>query len=243
MYELKPIGFVVSELKERGKRGYIKASIEIKEEYEEGIKGLEGCSHILVVAFLDRSERTLTVSTKFHNGGVFAVRSPDRPNPLGITVSKIERIEGRKIFLEKLDFLDGTPVVDIKPYTLNDCIPGYENSIENKMLVYKEKGIDALFSFASSFHGELCTGIALGVRIVYEALRIRGTMKFDSISAPSGCAIDAFQSLCGCTLGNGKLKLWDKDYYTISNIRVELKREPKSLEDALYGNILVLTEI
>jgi formylmethanofuran dehydrogenase subunit E len=134
-------------------------------------------------------------------------------------------------------------VVDIKPYTLNDCILGYENLIENKMLLSKENGIDALFSFASSFHGELCTGIAVGVRIVYEALKIKGTMKFDSIFAPVGCAIDAFQSLCGCTLGNGKLKLWDKDYYTISDIRVELKRDARSLEDALYGDIVGLTTI
>lgn len=242
MYELKPIGFVVSELKERGKRGYVKASIEIKEEYEKGIEGLEGCSHILVVAFLDRSKHTLTVNTKFHSGGAFAVRSPDRPNPLGITASKIEKIEGRKIFLEKLDFLDGTPVVDIKPYTLNDCILGYENLIENKMLL-SINGIDALLSFASSFHGELCTGIAVGVRMVYEALKIKGTMKFDSISAPAGCAIDAFQSLCGCTLGNGKLKLWDRDHYVISDTRVELKREPLSLDDALYGDIIELATI
>ena len=123
-----------TELKERGKRGYAKAGIEIKEEYEKGIEGLEGCSRILVAAFLDRSKKTLTVDTKFHSCGVFAVRSPDRPNPLGITVSKVEKIEGRKIFFEKLDFLDGTPVVDIKPCTLKECILGYENSIENKML-------------------------------------------------------------------------------------------------------------
>jgi formylmethanofuran dehydrogenase subunit E len=238
MFELEPIGYVISELKERGKRGYVRACIEINERHAKGLEGLERCSHILVVAFLDRSKRILTVDLPFHNGGVFAVRSPDRPNPIGITTSRIERIDGRRIYLEKLDFLDGTPIIDIKPYTMSDCILGYENSIENKMIVSRNDGINALLSLASGFHGELCTGIATGVRIVYEALKIKGTMRFDSISSPYGCEIDAFQSLCSCTTGNGKLKLWNRDYFLISDIEIKLKREPASLDDALYGDIL-----
>jgi formylmethanofuran dehydrogenase subunit E len=238
MFELEPIGYVISELKERGKRGYARACIEIKEEYTEGIKGLEKCSHMIAVAFLDRSKRILTVDLPFHNGGVFAVRSPDRPNPIGITTSRIEKIDERRIYLEKLDFLDGTPIIDIKPYTMSDCIPGYENSIEDKMIVSRNDGINALLSLASGFHGELCTGIATGVRIVYEALKIKGTMRFDSISAPYGCETDAFQVLCGCTAGNGKLELWNRDYFLISGIEIKLKREPQSLEDALHGDFI-----
>jgi len=238
MFELEPIGYVISELKERGRRGYARACIEIKEEYTEGLDGLEKCSHMIAVAFLDRSKRILTVDLPFHNGGVFAVRSPDRPNPIGITASRIEKIDGRRIYLEKLDFLDGTPIIDIKPYTMSDCILGYENSIEDKMIVSRDDGINTLLSLASGFHGELCTGIATGVRIVYEALKIKGTMRFDSISAPCGCEIDAFQVLCDCTAGNGKLKLWNRDYFLVSGIEIKLKREPQSLDDALKGDIL-----
>ncbi len=237
MSELKPVGFVTSELKERGMRGRTKASIEIKEEYADGLRGLEECSHVIVVAFLDRSARILTVDLPFHRGGVFAVRSPDRPKRIGITVSRVDGIEGRRILLEGLDFLDGTPVIDIKPYTMSDCVPGYKNSIEERALLLRGD-IEALLALAASFHGELCTGIAVGVRIVYEALKIRGTMRFDSVTAPGGCAVDAFQVLCGCTLGNGRLKLRDEDRYTVSGIEMRLTRQPESIEDALRGDLL-----
>lgn len=237
MFELKPIGFVISELKDRGKRGRTKACIEIKEEYADGLEGLEDCSHVIVVAFLDRSARILTVDLPFHRGGVFAVRSPDRPNPIGITASRVEAMEGRRLFLEGLDFLDGTPVIDIKPYTMSDCVPGYKNSIEERALLVRGD-IEALLALASGFHGELCTGIAVGVRIVYEALKIRGTMRFDSVTAPRGCAVDAFQVMCGCTLGNGRLTLWDGDHYLISGMEMRLTRQPESIEDALRGDLL-----
>jgi hypothetical protein len=67
---------------------------------------------------------------------------------------------------------------------------------------------------------------------------MKGTMRFDSISSPYGCEADAFQVLCGCTFGNGKLRLWDRDYFLISDIEIKLKRAPESLDDALKGDIL-----
>jgi len=237
MFELKPIGFVISELKERGIRGRTEACIEVREEYADGLKGLGECSHVIVVAFLDRSKSVLTVDLPFHRGGVFAVRSPDRPNPIGITTSRVDGIEGGRIFLEGLDFLDGTPVIDIKPYTMSDCVPGYKNSIEERALLARED-IEPLLALAASFHGELCTEIAVGVRIIYEALKIKGTMRFGSVTAPHGCASDAFQALCGCTLGNGRLRLWDRDLYLVSGTEMRLTRQPESIEDALRGDLL-----
>lgn len=92
---------------------------EVRPEYAEGLKDLDGFSHVVllyhfnhagtpeltVVPFLDDSAR-----------GVFATRHPRRPNPIGSSVVRLLRVEGTTLYLEDVDTLDGTPLLDIKPY-------------------------------------------------------------------------------------------------------------------------------
>lgn len=95
------------------------AVIEIFPEFSEGLLDLEQYSHIYVLYHLHLSQKKgLTVipflDTKPH--GVFATRSPARPNPIGVSVVILERIEGNLLYVKNIDILDGSPILDIKPY-------------------------------------------------------------------------------------------------------------------------------
>jgi len=121
---LYPIGKVSSTLKERNQKDIIdeNAIIEINKELTDGLKGLEGFSHIIVVFYMDRIKSWKLLETpKRHNPknltvGVFATRSPYRPNRIGISIVKLNRIQENLIYFTNKDILDGSPVLDIKPY-------------------------------------------------------------------------------------------------------------------------------
>ncbi len=89
-------------------------------EFEPGLKDIEGFSHLYVLWVFHRSEGYELVGTPPSDNqphGVFSTRSPRRPNPIGLTVVELVRREGASLFLRGVDMLDGTPVLDIKPYT------------------------------------------------------------------------------------------------------------------------------
>ena len=93
--------------------------LEILPEFELGLTDLEGFSHLFVLWVFDRSEGfellgTPPVDNRPH--GVFATRSPRRPNPIALTVLELLRRDGRFVHVRGVDMLDGTPILDIKPY-------------------------------------------------------------------------------------------------------------------------------
>ena len=97
--------------------------VEIFPELAAGLAGMEAFSHIYVISYLHRSSGySLTVTPPWQEGekprrvGLFASRSPNRPSPLGFTLTEVRRIEGNRIYIGPLDLFDGTPVVDIKPH-------------------------------------------------------------------------------------------------------------------------------
>ena len=124
--QMRPIGFVKSPYSETaqvpkgfGARHEAEGTIEILPEFELGLTDIEGFSHLYVVWVFDRSDGcellgTPPTDTKPH--GVFATRSPRRPNPIGLTVVKLVGRDGPRLQVVGLDMLDGTPVLDIKPY-------------------------------------------------------------------------------------------------------------------------------
>ena len=94
--------------------------LEILPEFEPGLQDIEGFSHLFVLWVFHRSEGYELVGTNPADSrphGVFASRSPRRPSPIGLTVVELIRREGRFLHLRGIDMLDGTPVLDIKPYT------------------------------------------------------------------------------------------------------------------------------
>ncbi len=105
--------------------------VEIFPEFAEGLNGLESFSHIyLLFHFHLSADYSLTQITPRHHQtkGVFAIRSPRRPNGIGMTIVKLKKIEDNKIFFAGADMIDGTPLLDIKPYNTDiDSYPDADN--------------------------------------------------------------------------------------------------------------------
>ncbi len=122
---VKPIGIVSSPYKmpgdapRQGRLAPVESRIEIYPEYEGGLSGLLDYDKLFIFCWFDRSRRDqLRVERPGRGGarGVFATRSPDRPNPIGLTLVDLLEINGRILRVRGLDALDGTPILDIKPY-------------------------------------------------------------------------------------------------------------------------------
>lgn len=109
------------------------STIQIFDEFCEGLLGIEEYSHLIVLYWLhlrddERNRRTLRVVPPRHKGapltGVFACRSPSRPNPIGLTVVRLESRDGCLLRVVGLDAVEGTPIIDIKPYSPRaDSVP------------------------------------------------------------------------------------------------------------------------
>jgi len=102
-----------------GAKHEAEGTLEILPAFEAGLQDIEGFSHLFVLWEFDRSEGfdlvgTPPIDDRPH--GVFATRSPRRPNPIGLTVVELLRREGRLLHVRGVDMLDGTPILDIKPY-------------------------------------------------------------------------------------------------------------------------------
>ena len=94
-------------------------TIEIFAPFVEGLKDLDGFSHLILLCHLHEVKGTSLTVTPFLDSvprGIFATRAPARPNPIGLSVVKLIRIEGPILHIEDLDVLNGTPLLDLKPY-------------------------------------------------------------------------------------------------------------------------------
>ena len=102
-------------------------TIELDSRWAQGLQGLETSSHVVVLYWMDRARRDLVLQAPRHYGeqrGTFALRSPVRPNPIAMSVVRLMRIEGPTLSVIGLDCLDGTPLIDIKPYFAStDAVP------------------------------------------------------------------------------------------------------------------------
>ena len=126
MIQMRQIGIVhspfsdVSQIpKGRGAKHDAVGVLELAPEYEDGLRDIEGFSHVFVLWVFDRSEGYELLAqppTASRTHGVFTTRSPRRPNPIGLTVVEVLGREGRQVRVRGVDMLDGTPILDIKPY-------------------------------------------------------------------------------------------------------------------------------
>jgi len=125
-YAFEPIGYIRSQFtdpaqvpKGLGARHDAEGMIEIVPAFEAGLADIEGFSHLYVLWVFDRAdgvELTARPPSDDRPHGVFATRSPQRPNPIGLTVVELLGRLGRRLRVTGLDMLDGTPVLDLKPY-------------------------------------------------------------------------------------------------------------------------------
>jgi tRNA-Thr(GGU) m(6)t(6)A37 methyltransferase TsaA len=97
----------------------IEGTVIVFPEFLDGLKDLDGFSYIILLYHFHRSSGAKLVLTPFMDSqprGVFSTRAPKRPNPIGISIVKLKKIEGNTLHIENVDILDGTPLLDIKPY-------------------------------------------------------------------------------------------------------------------------------
>lgn len=123
---MNPIGVIHSPYKEAKDmpiqgtfKPEVEAWVELNEEYSRGLADLEGFSHAIILYYFHKSNTEQIQGRPFLEDemhGIFAIRSPHRPNHIGLSIVKIYAIEGKKLYFREVDVLDGTPVLDIKPY-------------------------------------------------------------------------------------------------------------------------------
>ena len=236
MAEIREIGIVRSSFKESADPYEMRkheSRITVFGPFEEGLYGIEENSHILVLFHFDRSVDYTLKGPRYHGEvkGVFASRSPRRPGNIGCTVVELLERKERELLVRGLDALDGTPVLDIKPYA-----PGLDEkqarAVDRERQVrspradflpmLKNGDAEGLFLEAGRFHGEYCAGLALGVSAALFGIRklaetagleiseLAGTGVPEKLRVTSfidGCFLDGLQYASGCTPGNGLLQV------------------------------------
>jgi len=120
---LKPIGFVKNSIKKPRFGSFADeiSEIVVEEEFTDALNGIEDYSHVIIVFWMDKVKEHVITHQPQGNPevpivGIFACRCPARPNPIAITTVELIEHNGNKIKVKGLDILDGTPVIDIKPY-------------------------------------------------------------------------------------------------------------------------------
>ena len=129
----------------------VKGTVDILPQFAGGLTDLDGFSHVYLIYHLHRSEGYTLKVIPFLDTverGLFATRAPRRPNPIGLSVARLKRVEGARLFIEDVDILDDTPLLDLKPYVREfDDPPAYRIGwLENK--VDRADGTDADNRFA-----------------------------------------------------------------------------------------------
>lgn len=134
-FPIYPIGVISSPYGPGGKRppyqgrySHEVCQIKVRDEFAEALRGIEHASHLIVLYWMDRARRDVLASkTPWSDEvfGVFATRSPSRPNPIGICVVELIERKGNTLFVKGLDAFDGTPVIDVKPFSFGiDAVLG-----------------------------------------------------------------------------------------------------------------------
>ena len=123
---IRPIGVIHSpykpfdEIPIQGRfKDDVEAWLELKEKYSNGLKDLDKFSHAILLYYFHKSDREDIEGKPFleeKTHGIFAIRSPHRPNHIGFSIVKIKKIEANKVYFTQVDMWDGTPLIDIKPY-------------------------------------------------------------------------------------------------------------------------------
>ena len=137
---MHPIGKIYSHYKEskeipiQGRfKDDVEAWVKLKKEYIRGLKDLDKFSHCILIYYFHKTNKETIEGKPFledEKHGIFAIRSPHRPNHIGFSVVKIQRIQGNKLYFTQVDMIDGTPLLDIKPYvkyfdSRDDVISGW----------------------------------------------------------------------------------------------------------------------
>lgn len=236
MIALEPIGFVhnactVSQLPENIKKEI--SEIEILPPYAEGLSGIEQCEY-LDLLFSFHQEKQTELTTRIRTGetkGIFASRSPRRPNHIGVTTIKLLRRDENKLYVEGADALDGSPVIDIKycDTSLFDQSVVHQSIRQDAPRIdiirhISDNNLPQLLLQSAQLHGHICPGLALGVmaatRVMQEIYsEQRDPADFTLTLHMQNCPIDGILYVTGLTPGNNRLTLHysDEMYFEVKD--------------------------
>lgn len=220
MPEVATVGVVEREAAERVPPKELRdkeSAIVVDPEYEAGLHRIEENDHVIVVFHLHLSNDVELRGDRLYGSerGVFACRSPNRPGRVGVTTVELLERDGRRLRVRGLDAVDGTPVVDLKPYATGLDSP---RSVDPSPLktapradvdaAVGRRDVESLFADAAALHGRYCPLLAAGVLAACYAARDLGGRSTGGLVAgveTSGCLADAAQHVLGATTGNGRL--------------------------------------
>ena len=220
--EIKKIGEVKSKYKKPVGPEEMKKSrsiIKIDAEYIEGLDKIEDYEYLQIVFYFHKSEGYDLISKRRMGPerGLFTSRSPRRPSPIGITTVELLQRDGAELEVYGLDAIDGTPVIDIKPYasfmdeptlSLQKKTPRYQI---NKLIKYQN--LHDLLLKAGELHGHYCPYLALGVLAAADAVKKLSAANEDNdgmeellaVVETNSCFSDGIQYAAGTTFGNNSL--------------------------------------
>lgn len=229
VFNIKKIGTVRSQFTEPADpfimREY-ESEIIIDPHYKEGLYKLDDSSYIQVIFNFhlndDYSLQTRTYSSKVK--GVFASRSPHRPSSIGVTTAELLEIDDTILKVKGLDAIDGTPVLDIKPYARSMDDREIAKVDKQKMKqsprwkmtkLIRTENLEELLLKVGELHGHYCVGLALGViagqKLMMQMTKItRETDNLIAIVEVKNCFVDGIQYVTGCTIGKNNLKIDEK---------------------------------
>jgi formylmethanofuran dehydrogenase subunit E len=225
--EFSFVGVVRNEINEPGDYRKIKekdSTVEVFPEYNEALAGIEENDYLDIIFYFHKSEQKLQSDTSTYPGtlrGVFASRSPKRPNLIGITTVKLVRRDGNLLHVQGLDAINGTPVLDIKNCDTSmfayetDNNPVHQGKLKTSPRIdirneIHAKRYDNLMIKAAQMHGHFCPGLAMGVMAaVYAMNRLEadsdGMEDLLAITETNNCFSDGVQFVTGCSFGNNSL--------------------------------------
>jgi len=208
---LNPVGIVKSQITDSKSMPItgIKAQIEIFPQFSAALERIDEYSHLWILTWLHQAPRNVTtvvpkkVNPLSHKYGVFAIRSPVRPNPIALTLVKLERVQGNTLYVSSLDAVDGSPILDIKPYFEDDII--FSPRTSHIAPLKSDQLMENLLKQAVTHHGEICSDLLIAVRmsiIAESQLEYIKSLKVTvNINGPP-CLADALQGLCRARLAN-----------------------------------------
>lgn len=233
---IRPIGVVHNAISEQTSPDNIKvlrSIIEVYPEYAEGLQGIEEDQYLEILFHIHKNECERLVNTLHDNSvrGVFASRTPCRPNHIGLTTVKLLKVEGNKLTVTGLDALDESPVIDIKccDTSLYDNETIHNSVLGNNPRIDIDKAIragdlESLMYKTGQLHGHICPGIAMGVLAGENIMKLiadRGEDPFEYslVAEQPNCVLDGIMFVTGFTPGKRKLtmKPGNKMHYEILN--------------------------
>lgn len=228
MIVLEPVGFVhnactVSQIPENIRKEI--SEIEILPPYAEGLSGIEQCEY-LDLLFSFHQEKETELITRIRTGetkGIFASRSPRRPNHIGVTTVKLLSRDNNRLYVEGADALDGSPVLDIKYCDTSvfdqSAIHGSIRKDAPRIDIIRnilDNNTPQLLLHAAQLHGHICPGLALGVMAATRVMHRlyaeqRNPADFSLTIHMRNCPIDGILYVTGLTPGNNRLTLLHSD--------------------------------